>query len=228
VSPWPGGDYYDFLLLPDGRLVFLIADASGHGGPSAVLVAMARVVIHSCPLSSGAERVPFCPFRQPLVHPPSVTLGHLNRVLAENSLEEQFMTAFLGILDPVKGQLGYSNAGHPPPRWWRASRRSVEALPDVAGVVLGVDPHASYLNAYVGIEPGDIVVGYSDGLTEAQGKDGGCFGVERLDQAIREFASDGAEELKAGILARLNQFMNGRQPHDDVTLLILEREVNHA
>src|SRR5262245_25912974 len=77
VGRWPGGDYYDFLPLPDGRLLVLIADASDQGAPSAALVAMTRVMLHSCPLSSGAERLPFCPFSQPVLQPPHILLGHL-------------------------------------------------------------------------------------------------------------------------------------------------------
>src|SRR4051794_24087352 len=63
TGPWPGGDYFDFLPLPDGRLLFLVADANDQGAPAAALVAMMRVLIHSCPLSSGMERLPFCPHR---------------------------------------------------------------------------------------------------------------------------------------------------------------------
>src|SRR4051794_7160332 len=91
LGPWPGGSYYDFLPLPDGRLLFLVADASDRGAPAATLVAMVRAVVPSCPLSSGSELPPFCPLREPLPQPPHILLGHLNRMLAENSLEDQFV-----------------------------------------------------------------------------------------------------------------------------------------
>src|SRR5262245_6522269 len=74
---WPGGDYYDVLPLPDGRVLFLIADASDQGAASTALALMVRVVLHSCPLSSGVHRAPFCPFITPLTQPPHVLLGHL-------------------------------------------------------------------------------------------------------------------------------------------------------
>ena len=123
AGPWPGGDYYECLRLPDGRILVLVADASDQGAPAAALVAMVRVVLHSCPLASGVERLPFCPLHETLVQPPHILLGHLNRVLVENSLEEQFLTAFGGVLNPAAGTFHYANAGHPAPRWWRAAGR---------------------------------------------------------------------------------------------------------
>src|SRR5262249_45073704 len=125
---WPGSDYYDVLSLPNGHLLFLIADASDQGAPSTALALMVRVILHSCPLSSGVNRVPFCPFSAPSIQPPHILLGHLNHVLAENALKEQFMTAFCGVLDPETGSLLYANAGHSYPRWWRASQRNVQAV----------------------------------------------------------------------------------------------------
>jgi serine phosphatase RsbU (regulator of sigma subunit) len=133
-GPWPGGDYYDFLTLPDGRVLLLVADASDQGAPAAALMAMVRVVLHSCPLSSGVERLPFCPLRAPGMPPPHVLLGHLNRILAENSLEEQFLTTFCGVLDPADGNFHYANAGHPFPRLWRADAGIVEPLRDAVGL----------------------------------------------------------------------------------------------
>jgi sigma-B regulation protein RsbU (phosphoserine phosphatase) len=119
---WPGGDYYDVLPLPDNRLLFLVADASDQGAASSALALMVRVVLHSCPLNLGAARLPSCPLATPSDQPPHVLLGHLSRVLAENKLEEQFMTAFCGVLDPADGWFRFANAGHPYPRWWRASQ----------------------------------------------------------------------------------------------------------
>jgi sigma-B regulation protein RsbU (phosphoserine phosphatase) len=223
VGRWPGGDYYDFLRLPDGRILLLVADASDQGAPSAALVAVTRSVLHSCPLSSGTERLPFCPFSEPLIQPPHILLGHLNRVLVENSLEEQFLTAFCGVLNPLDGTFHYANAGHPAPRWWRASSRAVESLRDAAGLPLGVDPKASYHHKRIEIEPGDVVLLYSDGLTAALNPHGEMFGCGRLDDALREAAIDGAEAVKSAVLAQLGHFLGEREPEDDVTLVILER-----
>jgi sigma-B regulation protein RsbU (phosphoserine phosphatase) len=223
VGRWPGGDYYDFLRLPDGRLLLVVADASDQGAPSSALVAMTRVVLHSCPLSSGVERIPFCPLRDPIIQPPHILLGHLNHILLENSLEEQFMTAFCGVLKPIDGILHYANAGHPWPRWWRAAGRAIEPLRDAAGLPLGMERSACYHHKRIEVAPGDILVFYSDGLTAALNAQGQLFGCHRLDDAIRQSADEGAAAVKGAVLASLDEFLNGEDPEDDVTLLIVER-----
>jgi sigma-B regulation protein RsbU (phosphoserine phosphatase) len=224
VGSWPGGDYYDFLPLPDGRLLLLIADGSDQGAPAVALTAMMRVLLHSCPLSSGTERLPFCPMREPIIQPPHILLGHLNRALAENSLEEQFVTAFCGVLDPVDGNFHYANATHPVPRWWRAGQRVVEPLPDTTGLPLGVDGHASYHHKRVQFDPGDVLVLYSDGLLAALNDEGRMFGCERLDAALRRSAGEGPEGVKAAVVGDFRDFLLGREPQDDVTLVVVHRE----
>ena len=223
VGRWPGGDYYDFITMPDGRLMLLVADASDQGAPSAALVAMTRVVLHSCPLSSGVEQLPFCPLRDPIIQPPHILLGHLNRVLVENSLEEQFMTAFCGVLDPIDGNLHYANAGHPSPRCWRSVRRAIEPLRDASGLPLGMEPTATYHHKRIDIAHGDILVFYSDGLTAALDAQGRSFGCERLDGVIRQSAKEGAGAVKGAVLASLDEFLDSNDPEDDVTLLVVER-----
>jgi sigma-B regulation protein RsbU (phosphoserine phosphatase) len=223
VGRWPGGDYYDFLHLPDGRLLLIVADASDQGAPSAALVAMTRVVLHSCPLSTGVEKLPYCPLRDPVVQPPHILLGHLNRVLLENSLADQFMTAFCGVLEPIDGGLHYANAGHPSPRWWRAAEGRVESLRDASGLPLGMEQHTAYHHKHMEMAPGDALVLYSDGLTAALDERGQTFGCERLDEAIRQSAAEGAGAVKGMVLASLDDFLGNQAPEDDVTLLVLER-----
>jgi sigma-B regulation protein RsbU (phosphoserine phosphatase) len=223
VGRWPGGDYYDFITLPDGRLLLLVADASDEGAASAALVAMTRVVLHSCPLSSGVEQLPFCPLRDPVIQPPHILLGHLNRVLGDNSLEEQFMTAFCGVLDPIDGFLHYTNAGHPSPRWWRATERAIEPLREASGLPLGMERNVSYHHKRIEIGRGDILVLYSDGLTAALNGEGQWFGCDRLDDAIHQNAREGAAAVKGAVMASLEEFLDGEDPADDVTLLVIER-----
>jgi phosphoserine phosphatase RsbU/P len=225
---WPGSDYYDFLPVPDGRLLFVIADASDQGAASAALAIMVRMLLHSCPLSSGVERVPFCPFSLPAPQPPHIVLEHLNRVLAENKLEEQFMTAFCGVLDPADGSCLYANAGHPYPRWWRAAHRRVEAVRGVAGPPLGTDRQTSYQPQAIQLEPGDLLVLSSDGLTATLNEGGQMFGSGRLDDALREAAPEGAEAVKLAVLAELEDFRTGHDNRDEITLVVLERQQEAA
>jgi sigma-B regulation protein RsbU (phosphoserine phosphatase) len=220
---WPGGDYYDFFPLPDHRLMMVCADASDPGGAGTALVAMIRVVLHACPLSSGADQLPFCPVRNPIVQPPHIVLGHLNRVLVENSLEEQFATAFCAVLDPIDGTLHYANAGHPQPLWWQAEPGVVEPLRDGNGLPLGLDRCAAYHHRRTQFAPGDILVVYTDGLVGAANAEGQPFGINRLEIALRENAAGGAAATKLGILAALQDFLGPKKPHDDVTLIVLER-----
>lgn len=223
VGPEAGGDYYNVWRLSDGRLVLVLADASGHGGLAAVMVAMVHVVLQGCPLSSGSERLPFCPFRDPLIQPPHIILGHLNNLLVENSLEDQFMTAFIGVLHLQEGCFHYASAGHAGPRWWRASRRTIETVPDVAGMPLGLFPNLSYHHKRLIIDPGDLLVLYSDGVTDAHNRHGENFGRDRLDQIICDMAPRGAEAVKKAIAANLAGFLAGQRPHDDRTVMVIER-----
>jgi sigma-B regulation protein RsbU (phosphoserine phosphatase) len=218
---WPGGTYYDFFSLPDGRLLFLVAAANDHGPPSVALVSILRVVLHSCPLSSGVERLPFCPFREPLAQPPHIVLGHLNRVLVENSLEEQFMTAFCGLVSPADGELRFANAGHLPPLWWHAESGAVERLRE-AGLPLGLNPMAAYHHKRIDLEPGDVLVCYSAGIGGAQNHQGQRF-EERLDDLLVQAAPEGAEAVKEKLVAGLNEFLGRNPPAEDVTLVILEK-----
>lgn len=223
IGPQPSGDYYDFLRLPDDRLVFVVADASGRGGLAAVMMALLRVTLHTCPLTSGADRAPFCPLLGTAVQPPSIVLGHLNRVLFENSLEGQFMTAFYAVLNPADGVVHFANAGHPGPRLWRRAADHVESLPDVGGLPLGLERDTCYLQTRAEIEPGDLLVCYSDGLTEAMNEAGEIFGLHRLETAIRDSAARGAEAVKTSVLERLDGFLAGRSAFDDITLVVLQR-----
>jgi phosphoserine phosphatase RsbU/P len=184
AGPWPGSDYYDFLTLPDGRLLLFIADASDRGAPSTALAAMVRVVMHSCPLSSGIERLPFCPLHETVVQPPHILLGHLNRVLSENALEEQFLTAVCGVLDPIDGNFHFANAGHPAPLWWRSGSRTVETVRDPIGLPLGIDHRTAYHHRRVHLQPRDLLLLYTDGFTGALDKRGRRFGGKRFEEIL--------------------------------------------
>lgn len=219
----PGGDYYDVLPLPAGRVLLMMAGAGDQGAPAAALVAMTRVVLHSCPLSSGAERLPFCPLTGAVQQPPHLLLGHLNRVLSENTLEEQYLTAFCGLLDPAVGDLHYANAGHPYPRWFHAVDGTVEAVSGTAGLPLGADYRSSYHHKRLEVAPGDVLVLYTDGLTAAQNGRCEAFGTARLERVLQRTGAEGAEAVCDALVAELADFLGETPLHDDVTLLVLGR-----
>jgi sigma-B regulation protein RsbU (phosphoserine phosphatase) len=158
-----------------------------------------------------------------VVQSPHITLGNLNRILVENSLEEQYMTAFCGILSPAEGGLHFANAGHVPPWWWHGRNRTIETLRDAVGLPLGIDPRAHYHHKRVTIEPGDVLCLVSDGVPAAVNEAGEMFGERRLEAAIIESGAHGAGAVKSAVLARLGEFLHGAPPQDDVTLLVFER-----
>ena len=223
VGPCPGGNYYDCWPLPGGGLGLLVADASGHGGPAVLMATQVRLALHSCPLSSGRGQLPFCPVDARATPPPQAVLGHLNRILQDNPLEGEFVTAFYGLLNPETGLLQYANAGHPAPRLWRAGTGRVEPVPDVSGPPLGPGRADVDCQCHLTIEPGDVLVCFSQGLIEAPNAAGQPLGPSRLDAAIRAGAIQGAEEVQRRVLTALDRFVAGEGLQDDLTLVVVER-----
>jgi sigma-B regulation protein RsbU (phosphoserine phosphatase) len=224
VNHSPGGDYYDFFpLADDRRLALVVADASGHGGAAAITVAQVRTLLHSCPLTCGRAFSPFCPVKGCASPQPGEILAHLSRLLEENTLSDHFMTAYYGVLALDTGTFLHANAGHPPPRWWRAALDTVEVVSDCAGPPLGIGLADTYSQARIRLDPGDLLVLFTDGLVEARSPRHGAFGITRLDTAIREGAADGAEAVKCKAMDSLQKFLAGEPCEDDVTLVVVGR-----
>lgn len=206
TSQWAGGDYYDFFPLPDGRWGILIADVSGHGTPAAVLMAVLHSLAHTLP---GAP------------DPPATLLRYVNshlatRYTAEN---EAFVTAFYGIFDPATRELTYASAGHNPPRLKRCEDGSVHALDRAGDLPLGLFPGQEFKQATLALRPGDQIVFYTDGITEATNPSGTMFGTERLDQALENCHLD-AQGLIDAVLTTLEAWTEGRAAADDRTMVV--------
>lgn len=206
TSQWAGGDYYDFFELPGGRWGFLIADVSGHGTPAAVMMA----ILHS--LSHGHPGDP---------DPPGALLKHVNDRLAERYTAENevFVTAFYGILDPATRTFTYACAGHNPPRIRRCSEGSVISLEDVGGPPLGLFPGLEYSESTVTLAPGDFLVLYTDGITEAMNADGDQFTPERLDEVL-SLCSLTARPMVDAIVDAVTAHAGRQVPLDDQTLVV--------
>jgi sigma-B regulation protein RsbU (phosphoserine phosphatase) len=206
TSQWAGGDYYDFFALPDGRWGILIADVSGHGTPAAVMMAILHSLAHTLPGPPD---------------PPARLFQHVNEHFATRytSQGEAFVTAFYGIFDPVRRELTYASAGHNPPRLKRCEDGSVMALDGVGDLPLGVFAEQAYHQTTLRLRPGDQIVFYTDGITEAQNADGAMFGPGRLDAALENCYLD-AQGLIETVLAALNDFTGGLPPADDRTLVV--------
>ncbi len=201
-----GGDYYDVFVLPEDKLGILVADVSGHGPPAAVVMAITHGLAHS--------------FHGPYT-PPSELLGYLNRHLAKRytSIFGGFVTAFYGVYDPATRTMIYASAGHNPPRLKRCADGSVLSLDDVGGFPLGIMPEAHYDEAEHHFVPGDQIVFYTDGISEAMNPQGKMFGMGRLDKAL-ENCSLTAGGLIQSVLHQVEEFAEGQPADDDRTLLV--------
>jgi sigma-B regulation protein RsbU (phosphoserine phosphatase) len=201
-----GGDYYDFFPLPDGKWGLLIADVSGHGTPAAVLMAVTHSLAHTYP---GPAM------------PPGRMLEHVNRHLTAlyTAQSDTFVTAFYGIYDPADRSLTYASAGHNPPRLKRCIDGTLALLNGTTGLPLGISPAETYREQTYQLVPGDELVLYTDGITEAHNEVGEMFGLSRLDKVLENCAV-GAPVLLQSVLDALREFTGKQPPHDDRTLLI--------
>ena len=197
-----GGDFFDYVDLPDGGFGFAVGDVAGKGAPAALLTAVLQGVFAS-QASSGTG--------------PAMTLSRVNQALIRRSVESRFATAFYAVLTP-DGKLTYCNAGHNPPLLIRAG--GVERL-ETGGLILGLFEHATFEEETVDVTPGDILVTFSDGVTEALSLSGEEYGEERLLECATEFREKSVPDLLDGILASVRQFTAGAVQSDDVTALVL-------
>lgn len=203
-----GGDYYDFFPLPGGKLGVLIADASGHGAPAAVLMAVAHSIAHTQP--------------EPPAHPGEL-LTHLNAHLTRQYTRQtgNFMTAFYAVFDPADGLLTYASAGHNPPRLVRCDGGLVP-LNRAQRLPLGIKPDEVYPEQVVQLQPGDQVVFFTDGVIEAVNTEGDVFSTDRID-AVLSGRPDSAERVIQTILRELTAFTTTVPVADDRTLVVVKR-----
>ncbi|RRR72163.1 MAG: GAF domain-containing protein [Candidatus Viridilinea halotolerans] len=206
-----GGDFFDFWRLEERQtLGFVIADVSDKGVPAALFMAMARSLVRAAALDGS---------------PPDLALTRANRWISRDSESGMFVTIFYAILDPASGQLDYCVAGHNPPLHYRAADATLHAL-RTPGIALGVLDEVTLHAATTHLAPDDILVCYTDGVTEAIDEEEHEFGVERLRTIIQHNHRATAAKLKHTILSALAQHSHGQPTFDDVTLVILKRSGN--
>jgi serine phosphatase RsbU (regulator of sigma subunit)/anti-sigma regulatory factor (Ser/Thr protein kinase) len=204
-----GGDFYDFIELPDGRLAIIVGDVTDKGVPAALVMATTRSVLR------GAAR---------RLIAPGAVLERTNDLLCPEIPPKMFVTCLYAILDPASGRLQYANAGHDLPYHRRAD--GVEELRAI-GMPLGLMPGTRYEEHEITLAPGDAVLFYSDGLVEAHNTRREMYGFPRLQAFVeRHPPSDGATLIKA-LLAELAAYIGpDAEQEDDITLVSLRREVS--
>jgi len=201
-----GGDYYDFIERPKGLAVAL-GDVSGKGASAALMMMVLRATVHfACQREAEVLTI----------------LSQTNGVMYHNSPTQFFVTFFLGDLETGTGKMRYVNAGHIPPILYRAKSRSMERLA-AGGTVLGLFAETPFEAGEVEFGPGDILLVFTDGLSEAWGPEELEFGEDRMAALIRDNASLPARELELKIQTEVEAFTGGARATDDRTLIVVKR-----
>jgi sigma-B regulation protein RsbU (phosphoserine phosphatase) len=201
-----GGDYYDFIRFNDGRVALMVADVAGKGMPAAVLMSGLQARVHVL-FEDGDDLAD--------------KVGRLNRSTCGNCPDNRFITFFLCVADPTTNKLAYANAGHNPPVVVR--KAGGYDLLGGGGVILGIMPKAVYEQAETTFEPGDILVLFSDGVTEAPDPQDQEFGEERLAELVATLRDRPAREIVEEIHKAVHVFTQGAPPADDITVLVARR-----
>jgi sigma-B regulation protein RsbU (phosphoserine phosphatase) len=204
-----GGDFYDYFALPGGRSACLvIGDASGKGVPAALFAAITRTLVRAAAESAGD---------------PAEIVTRVNNRLAENNPNLMFVTLLVGILSLSDGELAWCNAGHPPP-FLRLPDGSVSVLAGRSGPACGVRGQWDYPAFSRRLLPGETILGYTDGVTEAADAAGAQFGEARLAAAISGApAGEDVQALTARLAAGVRDFAAGLEQFDDITLIAARR-----
>ncbi len=203
-----GGDYFDFFRFGDGNYGIVIADVMGKGVPASMLMASLQASLRLL----GPES-----------HTPGEVVSRLNRLFCHNISLTKFVTLFLGQYNPQSRTLRYTNAGHNPPLLCRAGAAAVEWL-EPTGAAIGLIEGAEYDMRSVRLGTDDLLVLYTDGLTEAANADQEEFGIERLAEYVCSLASLSVSEHLRQLRANVQQFTGNRSCADDLTMMVLRHQ----
>ncbi|MCS6953126.1 MAG: SpoIIE family protein phosphatase [Bryobacteraceae bacterium] len=216
------GDYYDYLGLGDGRVALAIGDVAGKGISAALLMATVqsalRTQLRAC--WEGAATGAACGQRGSDAVPAGRIVAQLNQQLYAFTSPEKFATFFFAVYDSVTGLLTYTNAGHPAPVVLRDG--AVLRL-EANGMVVGAFPFAEYGESRIGLEPGDVLVCFTDGVTEPENEYAEMFGEQRLIEVLRWNANRRPTELIRAVIAAVTQWTRSPELPDDMTLLVARR-----
>ncbi len=202
-----GGDFYDVFDLPDGRLGLFIADVSDKGIPAALFMALARTLVRASVNDISS---------------PAKAMQRVNELIIPDNQQSMFITAVYGVLSLESGNLIYANAGHNPPLWLCRRTRKLESLKRT-GAALGIIPGAAMDEKTIQLNPGDSILLYTDGLTEAFSPEGETFGEDRLHRLVETLDEPSARGFLQGIEKSVDEFMNYLPAADDLTMLALKR-----
>jgi sigma-B regulation protein RsbU (phosphoserine phosphatase) len=204
------GDFYDVNLLPNGRLGIVVADVVDKGAGAALFMALSWTLIRTYAAEYPAQ--------------PELALRAVNRRILSDTDANQFVTVFYGILDPAAGTLVYCNAGHCPPYLVRAQNGEDVHRLIRTGVPLGIFEDETWEPGAVQIRPGDVLVLYTDGITEAQNAQGASFGEDRLLESVRANVGHPAQDIQDAMMTAIRGFTGDVPQSDDIVLAVVVRD----
>ncbi len=204
------GDFYDFIPLANGKWGFLIADVTDKGMGAALFMALSSSLIRTY-----ATQYPTLP---------ALALNYINRRLLSDTHGAMFVTAFYGVLDPDNGRLRYVNAGHNPPFLLSGQKgKPIDQLRGT-GMALGVMEDASWQQKIVKFSPGDILLLYTDGITEAENSYGNFYGEQRILEVLRARREQSAEAIQNALLEDVRKFTGKSPKTDDIAIMVIARK----
>ncbi|HET6424178.1 MAG TPA: SpoIIE family protein phosphatase [Planctomycetaceae bacterium] len=204
-----GGDYFDCMLMPDGKKVcFAFGDVAGKGVPASLVMSKISTVVTITMNFLTDVQEAAC---------------RINDQMCTKAVEGRFVTFIIGIIDPETGDLEFVNAGHMPLMIRKVDGTIVEIGEEAVGVPLGVMEGFPYDVVKCKLEPGETIVLYTDGVSEAMNPNSDLYGMERLRALVHTSNAGKAEELGKTILADVRKFANGRPQNDDITIMVIGR-----
>lgn len=202
-----GGDYYDFVPITDDRLAFCIGDITGKGMPAAMLMANLQATFRS----------------QVLVNDDcSVCITRTNKLLYRSTESTKFATMIYGALDPKTGEVKYTNGGHDCPILFKKNQDPIQL--ESTGLILGIFEDSEYTQESVQLNTGDLLLLFSDGISEAMNSDLEMYGTNRLQELVQNNHTKSTSEIGSLILDDIREHVDGNTQSDDITLMLIKRD----
>jgi len=204
------GDFYDFISLPNGRMGIVVADVSDKGAGAALYMALSWTLIRTYAVEFPEQ--------------PELVLREVNRRIVRDTNTSHFITVIYVIFDPVTGRLVYANAGHWPPYLINSGDTENVRRFTRPGMPLGISGEETWEQSAVQLAPGDVLVLYTDGITEAENAQGDFLGEDRLLEFVRTNLGRTAREIQDAVLAEIQKFTGDMPQSDDIALVVLLRD----
>jgi sigma-B regulation protein RsbU (phosphoserine phosphatase) len=205
------GDYYDFIPFEDGRVGLVIADVTDKGMPAALFMAMTRTVIRASVTSAAS---------------PAEGISKANQLICADSTDGMFVTLFYAQIDPQSAQVTYVNAGHDPPMFYHLHANTQQgqlAMLERTGMVLGILKDTPFTQNKVKLSPGDFILLYTDGITDAHNAQRQFFGIDKIQSLITQHQHQPAQVVLSTLIQSVGDFTGETDPFDDITVAMIRR-----